>query len=90
MFKDARLQERLMDEVHAAEFDLEDISSVPVGSLLSDQSLADNGSFQRIADDDDGGVAPSARARELEAPVFAVRRRSRGRHSAQSLIRTCQ
>ena len=37
MFKDARLQERIMDEVHAAEFDLEDVPSAPVGSLLSDE-----------------------------------------------------
>jgi Rne/Rng family ribonuclease len=65
MFKDARLQERLMDEVHAAEFDMEDLPSAPVGSLLSD--LGDSGSFQRIADDDDTGVAPLARAKELEA-----------------------
>jgi ribonuclease G len=67
MFKDARLQERLMDEVHAAEFDMEDLPSAPVGSLLSDSSLADTGSFQRIADDDDSNVAPITRARELEA-----------------------
>jgi hypothetical protein len=35
MLKDARLQERIMDEVHAVEFDLEDVPSAPVGSLLS-------------------------------------------------------
>jgi ribonuclease G len=71
MFKDARLQERLMDEVHAAEFDMEDLASVPVGSLLSDRSLTDSGSFQRIADDEvsngDSTSAPLARGRELEA-----------------------
>ncbi len=67
MFKDARLQERLMDEVHAAEFDLEDLPSAPVGSLMSDSSMAETGSFQRIADDDDADVAPLSRARELEA-----------------------
>src|SRR5581483_9899112 len=31
MFKDARLQERIMDAVHAVEFDLEDVPSAPVG-----------------------------------------------------------
>jgi ribonuclease G len=67
MFKDARLQERLMDEVHAAEFDMEDLPSAPVGSLLTDSSLTDTGSFQRIADDEDANVAPITRARELEA-----------------------
>jgi Rne/Rng family ribonuclease len=65
MFKDARLQERLMDEVHAAEFDMEDLPSAPVGSLLSE--MTDSGSFQRIADDDDSTSTPLARARELEA-----------------------
>jgi ribonuclease G len=71
MFKDARLQERLMDEVHAAEFDMEDLPSAPVGSLLSDRSLTDSVSFQRIADDDDATgdstSAPLARVREPEA-----------------------
>ena len=67
MFKDARLQERLLDEVHAAEFDMEDLPSAPVGSLLSDSSLVDGGSFQRIADDDDSSVAPLQRVREPEA-----------------------
>jgi Rne/Rng family ribonuclease len=65
MFKDARLQERLMDEVHAAEFDMEDLPSAPVGSLLPE--MTDSGSFQRIADDDDSNGAPLSRARELEA-----------------------
>ena len=52
MFKDARLQERIMDEVHAVEFDLEDLPSAPVGSLLSD-GLTESGEFQRIADDEE-------------------------------------
>jgi ribonuclease G len=57
MFKDARLQERLMDEVHAVEFDLEDLPSAPVGSLLTD-GLTESGEFQRIADDEDAADAP--------------------------------
>jgi ribonuclease G len=65
MFKDARLQERIMDAVHAAEFDLEDIPSAPVGSLLS-EGLSAGGSFQRIADEDDS--APISRhAPQIEA-----------------------
>ena len=36
MFKDARLQERLFDQIHAVEFNMEDeFSNTPVGSLLS-------------------------------------------------------
>ncbi len=34
MFKDARLQERLMDEVHAREFDFDGLADARVGSLL--------------------------------------------------------
>ncbi len=56
MLKDARLQERIMDEVHAAEFDLEDVPSAPVGSLLSEE-LRESGEFQRVADPDDADVA---------------------------------
>ena len=63
MLKDARLQERIMDEVHAAEFDLEDIPSAPVGSLLED--FRESGEFQRVADSEDAEVA-AARPPALE------------------------
>jgi Rne/Rng family ribonuclease len=64
MLKDARLQERIMDEVHAVEFDLEDVPSAPVGSLLTDE-LRESGEFQRIADEDaDVIAAPRPRAIE--------------------------
>jgi Rne/Rng family ribonuclease len=65
MFKDARLQERIMDAVHAAEFDLEDTPSAAVGSLLSEGLNADGG-FQRIADEDESAPA-SRHARQIEA-----------------------
>ena len=64
MFKDARLQERIMDEVHAVEFDLEDLPSAPVGSLLSGE-FRESGEFQRVADADDAEVA-AARPRAIE------------------------
>jgi ribonuclease G len=64
MLKDARLQERLLDEVHAAEFDMEDLPSAPVGSLLS-SGLTDSGSFQRIDDGYEPGEVPPARSQEL-------------------------
>src|SRR5437660_5108398 len=65
MLKDARLQERLMDEVHAAEFDMEDLPSAPVGSLLTSE-MAGTGSFQRVADDE-ATESSAPRAREIEA-----------------------
>src|SRR6058998_2420397 len=65
MLKDARLQERIMDEVHAIEFDLEDVPTAEVGSLLS-SGLGESGEFQRV---DDGGPfveTMPARPREME------------------------
>ncbi len=71
MFKDARLQERIMDAVHAVEFDLEDLPSAPVGSLLTD-GLTESGEFQRIADDEDASDAPPP-ARTPEIASASVR-----------------
>ena len=52
MFKDARLQERIFDQIHAVEFNLEDdFRSAEVGSLLPSGGIGDP-SFQRV---DDGG-----------------------------------
>jgi ribonuclease G len=65
MFKDARLQERIMDAVHAVEFDLEDVPSAPVGSLLTD-GLAETGDFERVADDEEAGSVSRARQRQIE------------------------
>ncbi|MDQ1592703.1 MAG: ribonuclease [Pyrinomonadaceae bacterium] len=67
MFKDARLQERLTDQIHAIEFDMETTEEAEVGSLLSSQNIS-GGSFQRIADDDDEPEAPRA----VEAVQTAV------------------
>lgn len=53
MFKDAYMQERIVDQVRAVEFDMETTSEAAVGSLLS--SVDDGPSqFERIADDDEG------------------------------------
>src|SRR5256714_1053536 len=64
MFKDARLQERIMDAVHAVEFDLEDVPSAPVGSLLK-EGLREGGGFQRVADEEDA-TGMGAAQRTLE------------------------
>jgi Rne/Rng family ribonuclease len=66
MFKDARLQERIMDAVHAVEFDLEDVPSAAVGSLLS-EGLHEAGGFQRIADDEEPAPSSSRHKREIKA-----------------------
>ncbi|MBA2340300.1 MAG: Rne/Rng family ribonuclease [Pyrinomonadaceae bacterium] len=55
MFKDARLQERLSDQIRAIEFDIEATTPLPVGALLSSSTQKGDSMFQRIADDDDAG-----------------------------------
>jgi ribonuclease G len=51
MFKDARIQERIFDQIHAVEFDMEDVPTTEVGSLLGSEAPA-RGSFQRVDDSD--------------------------------------
>jgi ribonuclease G len=56
MFKDARLQERIFDHIHAVEFNLEDdFRTAEVGSLLARGESGDP-SFQRIDDSDLSGT----------------------------------
>ncbi|HEX8748141.1 MAG TPA: Rne/Rng family ribonuclease [Pyrinomonadaceae bacterium] len=64
MFKDARLQERIFDQIHAVEFDMDDEeqSSAEVGSVLS-SGLAGEAAFERIEDSDEEGL------RSATAPV---------------------
>jgi Rne/Rng family ribonuclease len=67
MFKDARLQERIFDQIHAIEFNMEDdFRTAEVGSLLS-AGLGD-ASFQRI---DDGEIAAEAAVRAGRPPLEA-------------------
>src|SRR5687768_18016804 len=67
MFKDARLQERLLDQIHAGEFNLEDdFRTAEVGSLLSSVDYRDE-SFQRIDDGESVAESAPSRTRELVA-----------------------
>ncbi len=69
MFKDARLQERLFDQIHAVEFNMEDDFGQPqVGSVLSGGLGGDR--FERI-DDGESDAEPVVREglRPLEAHV---------------------
>src|SRR5687767_5369836 len=52
MLKDALIQERLVDQVRAIEFDMETTAEATVGSLL-DSVTEDAIGFERIADEDD-------------------------------------
>jgi ribonuclease G len=68
MFKDARLQERIFDQIHAVEFNMEDdFRSAEVGSILSSGFRSE--SFERI-DDGETDAEPIRQAgRPLEAHV---------------------
>ena len=70
MFKDARLQERLFDQIHASEFNLEDdFRTAEVGSVISSVDYRDD-SFQRVDDGDSAEVAGSVAPR-LREPIAA-------------------
>jgi ribonuclease G len=75
MFKDAYMQEAIVDEVRRIEFDLESIEDATVGSLLSTLESGSSG-FERIADDDE---------QPEEKPKRSTRSRStRGRKKADA------
>jgi ribonuclease G len=65
MFKDAYVQEAIVDRVRAVEFDFEDDSTAvaEVGSLLSDVGSG-GGGFERIADEEDVAEQPKRRGRK--------------------------
>jgi ribonuclease G len=57
MFKDARLQERIFDQIHAVEFNMEDdFRTAEVGSLLSGGFRSEG--FERVDDDEEVDAEP--------------------------------
>jgi ribonuclease G len=65
MFKDARLQERIFDQIHAVEFNMEDdYRNAQVGSLLS-SGLRD-ASFERVDDGTSDGDTTVREGRQLQ------------------------
>ncbi|HLL74078.1 MAG TPA: hypothetical protein VK421_02180, partial [Pyrinomonadaceae bacterium] len=70
MFKDARLQERLSDQIRGVEFDMEDEREVEVGSLLGGAGAAGS-QFERVADDDEAGVEAPRAVRSVQPAVAA-------------------
>jgi ribonuclease G len=69
MFKDARLQERIFDQIHAVEFNMEDdFRTAEVGSLLPGGLGEDR--FERVEDDGDTAGEPIRQERRpMEAHV---------------------
>jgi ribonuclease G len=58
LFKDAYLQEAIVDKVRSIEFEMDDSAGDAVGSLLGEVSSG-AGQFERVADEDDPEPAPS-------------------------------
>lgn len=68
MFKDARLQERIFDQIHAVEFDMDDeaLRTASVGSLLS-ASSAPAASLERVDDSDEEASPQTSTVQETVA-----------------------
>jgi ribonuclease G len=62
MFKDAYVQEAIVDKVRAVEFEMESVGVAEVGSVIAE--AANEGGFERIADEDeDSAPAPEKKAK---------------------------
>ena len=73
MFKDAYMQEAIVDQVRAVEFDMESTGTAEVGSLLNSVSDEKTG-FQRIADEDDTQEIPQKKNQNRVRPEIAARK----------------
>ncbi len=62
LFKDAYVQEAIIDRVRAVEFDMETSAEAEVGSLLAEVG-GETGGFERIADEEDEVPPPPAKGR---------------------------
>jgi ribonuclease G len=71
MFKDARLQERIFDQIHAREFAFDDAATAEVGSLLGSEGISGAGGFERVADDDEAMVESPRQTRGVQRAVAA-------------------
>ena len=70
MFKDARLQERIFDQIHAVEFNFEDAyRNAEVGSVLSSGLRSE--SFERVDDDEAGSEVMVREGRQLQEAHLA-------------------
>ena len=68
MFKDARLQERLSDQIRGFEFDMDAGREAEVGSVLASAAAASG--FERVADDEE--AAPPRAVRSVQPAVAAA------------------
>ncbi|MDQ4121349.1 MAG: Rne/Rng family ribonuclease [Acidobacteriota bacterium] len=76
LFKEARVQERIADQVRAVEFEIEPTPPMAVGSLRFDIG---NGGLERIADEDEPAASPTTGA----AAQSEKGKRGRGRRGGK-------
>ena len=88
MFKDAYMQEAIVDQVRAVEFDMESTAEAEVGSLLGSVTEVPSG-FERIADEDEEPQQQPARTEERPRRKSRrqVRRRAKDRAKRQKRAR---
>jgi len=86
LFKDAYMQEAIVDRVRAVEFSFEeDDSPAEVGSLLS--SVDAGGGFERIADDEEEKPKKKStrgKSKKAEAEAAPVEKKPRGKKKAEA------
>ncbi len=81
MFKDAYVQEAIIDKVRAVEFDMESASTAEVGSLFDSAIGSAPSSFERIADEDDDAISsPATQKTETQAVKGKRNRRGSGKN----------
>lgn len=73
MFKDAFVQEAIVDQVRVVEFEMEGSASAEVGSLLTDEMEQPSG-FERIADEDE--EPPSSKGSKAKSAKKAPARKT--------------
>ncbi len=89
MFKDAYMQEAIIDKVRAVEFDMEESTEAEVGSLLGSVAGSVDG-FERIADEDEDapaetgkkGKAKTTRSRSKKADAGEAEEKKPARKSS--------
>ncbi len=77
MFKDAYMQEAIVDQVRAVEFDMESTPAAEVGSLIGSVTDMPSG-FERIADEDEEPQAEKGKKSRSSAKKSAQSKSSKG------------
>lgn len=85
IFKDAYMQEAIVDKVRAIEFDMESTATAEVGSLFESVASESNG-FERIADEDEVLSAVEPAAEKGAGKSGKAKRPSRGKKSKKEVV----